>query len=171
MIYVCENNLYGMGTSNERAAANTKYYTRGDTIPGFKIDGQNVLVVREAMKFAKQWCVSGNGPLFIEFITYRYHGHSMSDPGVTYRTREEIAEVRANRDPIEIVRRLLLENSWAAEAELKDIERKVRADIDADIEKIKNDPEPAPEELYTDVGYGKHYIRGVNHPEGSRVEY
>ena len=171
MIYVCENNLYGMGTSNERAAANTKYYTRGDVIPGFKCEGQNVLIVREAMRFAKEWCVKGNGPLFIEFSTYRYHGHSMSDPGVTYRTREEIAEVRANRDPIEIVRRMLLENSWASEAELKDIEKKIRADIDADVEKIKGDPEPAPEDLYTDVGLGKHYIRGVNHPELSQLEY
>lgn len=171
MIYVCENNLYGMGTSNARAAHNTKYYTRGDLIPGFKIDGQNILVVREAMKWAKDWCVKGNGPLFIEFSTYRYHGHSMSDPGVTYRTREEIAEVRANRDPIEIVRRLILENSWASEAELKEIEKKIRADIDADVEKIKQDPEPTPEDLYTDVGIGPHYIRGINHPELSKTDY
>lgn len=171
IIYVCENNLYGMGTSNERASHNTKYYTRGDLIPGFKIDGQNVLTVREAMRFAKEWCVKGNGPLFIEFSTYRYHGHSMSDPGVTYRTREEIAEVRANRDPIELVRRMLLDQSWASEAELKEIEKKIRADIDADVEKIKQDPEPYPEDLYADVGLTPHYIRGVNHPEGSKLEY
>lgn len=171
ILYVCENNLYGMGTSNERASHNTKFYTRGDTIPGFKIDGQNILVVREAMKFAKQWCVADKGPLFIEFQTYRYHGHSMSDPGVTYRTREEINEVRANRDPIELVRRLMLENSYATEAELKDIEKKIRADIDADVEKIKQDPEPYPEDLYTHVGLGKHYIRGINHPDLSQLEY
>lgn len=67
------------------------------------------------MKFAKKWCVEGKGPLCIEFLTYRYHGHSMSDPGVTYRSREEINEVRKNRDPIEIVRRMLLENKWAEE--------------------------------------------------------
>ena len=67
------------------------------------------------MKFAKKWCVDGNGPICIEFLTYRYHGHSMSDPGVTYRTREEINEVRKNRDPIEIVRKMLLENKWAEE--------------------------------------------------------
>lgn len=72
------------------------------------------------MKFAKDWCVKGNGPLFIEFDTYRYHGHSMSDPGVTYRKREEIAEIRKNRDPIEIVRKYILENKWATEDELKD---------------------------------------------------
>jgi pyruvate dehydrogenase E1 component alpha subunit len=108
--------------------------------------------------------------MFVEFLTYRYHGHSMSDPGVTYRTREEISEVRANRDPIEIVRKLLVENSWASEVELKEIEKKIRASIDADVEKIKNDPEPTFEDLYADVGFGKHYIRGVNHPELSRTE-
>lgn len=171
ILYVCENNLYGMGTSNERASHNTKFYTRGDGIPGFKIDGQNVLVVREAFRFAKAWAVAGKGPLFIELSTYRYHGHSMSDPGVTYRTREEINDVRAHRDPIEIVRKLLLENSWATEVELKDIEKKIRADIDADVEKIKQDPEPTPEDLYANVGYGKHYIRGINHPDLSQLEY
>ena len=170
IIYVCENNLYGMGTSNARASHNTKFFTRGDLIPGFKIDGQNVLTVREAMRWAKDYSIK-NGPLFIEFSTYRYHGHSMSDPGVTYRTREEINEVRANRDPIELVRRMLLEHSWASEAELKDIEKKIRADIDADVEKIKTDPEPTPEDLYTHVGIGKHYIRGINHPELSQLEY
>lgn len=90
MIYLCENNLYGMGTSNERASHNTKFYARGDLIPGLKCDAQNLLVVKETIKWAKKWAVEGNGPLFIEFLTYRYHGHSMSDPGVTYRTREEI---------------------------------------------------------------------------------
>lgn len=112
MIYICENNLYGMGTSIDRASHNTKFYTRGDQIPGFKIDAQNVLVVKEAMKWAKDYSIK-NGPLFIEFLTYRYHGHSMSDPGITYRQREEINEVRKNRDPIEIVRKMLLENKWA----------------------------------------------------------
>merc|ERR1719272_2146961 len=92
-VFLCENNLYGMGTANDRAAANTNYYARGDTIPGFKCDAQNVLFVRESMKWAKNYCVA-NGPLFIEYRTYRYHGHSMSDPGVTYRSRDEIKHVR-----------------------------------------------------------------------------
>ena len=122
------------------------------------------------MRWAKDYCVQGNGPLFIEFLTYRYHGHSMSDPGITYRTREEINEVRAKRDPIEIVRKLLLENSWAAEAELKEIEKKIRADIEADVEKIKTDPEPNAEDLYSHVGLSKHYIRGVEY-KLSQTEY
>lgn len=170
ILYVCENNLYGMGTSNERASHNTKFYTRGDLIPGFKVEGQNILSVREAMKWAKNYCVSGKGPLFIEFSTYRYHGHSMSDPGITYRSRDEINEVRAKRDPIEIVRRLLLDNSWATEADLKDIEKKIRADIEADVEKMKQDPEPTFEDMYAHVGHGKHYIRGVEY-NLSRLEY
>ena len=170
VIYVCENNLYGMGTSNKRAASNTNYYTRGDLIPGLKIDGQNVLVVRETMKWAKQWCVSGKGPLMVEFLTYRYHGHSMSDPGITYRTREEVNSVRANRDPVEIARKIILENNWAQAYELKDIEKKIRADVEADVEKIKNDPEPSVEDLYTHVGQGKHYIRGVEY-RLSQLEY
>lgn len=99
-IYVCENNLYGMGTPIERSSSNTKFYTRGQVVPGFKIDGQNIFHVREAMKWAKAYAIE-NGPFFIEMSTYRYHGHSMSDPGITYRTREEIQDYRQQRDPIE----------------------------------------------------------------------
>ena len=160
MIYVCENNLYGMGTSVSRASHNTKFHTRGDLIPGFKTEGQNILMVREAMKWAKKYSLE-NGPLYVEFSTYRYHGHSMSDPGITYRTREEINEVRKNRDPIEVVRKMLLDNKFAEEQELKDIEKKIRADIEADVEKIKNDPEPTPEDLYADICSSDHPIRGV----------
>ena len=128
------------------------------------------MAVREAFKWAKEYCNKGNGPLFIELHTYRYHGHSMSDPGITYRTREEINDVRIHRDPIEIVRKMLLENSWAEEKELKEIEKKIRADIEADVEKIKNDPEPTPEDLYSHIGHGKHYIRGVEY-NLSQLEY
>lgn len=115
------------------------------------------------MKFAKDWCVKGNGPIFLEFDTYRYHGHSMSDPGITYRKREEITEIRKNRDPIEIVRRMILDNKWSTEEELKEQEKKIRADIEADVEKIKNDPEPTPEDLYSDVACTFHPIRGVEY--------
>lgn len=94
----------------------------------------------------------------------------MSDPGTTYRTREEIAGVRKTRDPVEIAKNILVDNSWATEKELKDIEKKIRADIEADVEKIKTDPEPAPEELYTDVGHGPHYIRGIEYHQ-SKFEY
>lgn len=86
IIYLCENNTYGMGTSQDRAAHNTNFYQRGDKIPGIKIEAQNILTVREIMKWAGKY-VQDNGPLFIEASTYRYHGHSMSDPGVSYRDK------------------------------------------------------------------------------------
>uniref|UniRef100_A0A7S3FXU9 pyruvate dehydrogenase (acetyl-transferring) n=1 Tax=Strombidium rassoulzadegani TaxID=1082188 RepID=A0A7S3FXU9_9SPIT len=162
IVFLCENNLYGMGTPNAMAAANTDYYTRGDKIPGFKCDAQNILIVRETMKWTKKFCID-NGPLFIEYLTYRYHGHSMSDPGITYRTREEIKHVRDYRDPIGLVKHMLIENSWATEKELKDIEKEIRASIDKDVEKLMKDPEPTPEDLYAHVGTKKHYIRGVTH--------
>lgn len=166
--FVCENNLYGMGTANARAASNTKYYARGDAVPGFKCDAQNVLIVRETMKWTKQFCIQ-NGPIFIEYLTYRYHGHSMSDPGITYRTREEIKHVRDYRDPIMLVKHMLIENSWATEQELKDLEKDIRASIEADVEKLLTDPEPLPEDLYSHVATTKHYIRGVTHDKTSHA--
>lgn len=161
-VFLCENNLYGMGTSNARASYNTKYYAKGDLIPGFKCDAQNVLIVRETMKWTKNYCLE-NGPMFIEYLTYRYHGHSMSDPGVTYRTREEIKHVRDHRDPIGLVKGMLVENSWATEKELKDIEKQIRAEVEADVAKLMNDPEPTFEDLYANVQLSRPYIRGVTH--------
>jgi len=161
-VFLCENNLYGMGTPNSRSAANTDYYARGETIPGFKCDAQNVLMVRETMKWTKDFCIE-NGPLFIEYRTYRYHGHSMSDPGTTYRTRDEIKHVRDYRDPIGLVKEMLIENSWATERELKDIEKEIRQRIAADVEKLLLDEEPNWEDMNANVGTSKHYIRGVTH--------
>jgi len=161
-VFICENNLYGMGTANNRAAANTNYYARGDTIPGFKCDAQNVLLVRESMKFAKEHTLK-NGPLFIEYSTYRYHGHSMSDPGVTYRSRDEIKHVRDFRDPIMLVKHMLIENTWATEKELKDIEKEIRSSIEADCVKLLNDPEPTFDDMNANITQSKPYIRGVTH--------
>jgi pyruvate dehydrogenase E1 component alpha subunit len=124
-------------------------------------------MVRETMKWTKEYCIK-NGPMFIEYMTYRYHGHSMSDPGVTYRTREEIKHVREYRDPIGIVKHMLLENSWATEKELKDLEKEIRASIEKDVEKLLKDPEPTPAELYANVAAsGPQYIRGVTHDKTS----
>jgi len=161
VIFMCENNLYGMGTSNERAAANTNYFQRGDVIPGLKVDGQNVLMVREVMKFAKNYVLEQETPLFLEFLTYRYHGHSMSDPGITYRSRDEIKHVRLHRDPINQVKRMLVENEWSTEKELKAIEKEIRASITADVERALKDPMPNFEDLYANVQTSKPYIRGV----------
>lgn len=152
VVYVCENNLYAMGTSCERAAANTKYYTRLDPIPGIKGDGQHLFAVREIIKYAREWCLAGKGPICLELETYRYHGHSMSDPGLCYRSREEIAKVRKERDPIEKVKRFILDNNAGTEAELKEIEKKIKAEIDEITLKARAAPWPDPEkDLLTDV--------------------
>ena len=171
MIYICENNHYGMGTSQKRASLNDKFHTRGDLIPGVHIDAQNVLMVREIMKWAGSY-VKKNGPLFLEFDTYRYHGHSMSDPGITYRTKEEVQLVRDTRDPVEIVRNLILQQKWASEDQLKDIEKDIRKRIDDEVEQIRKDPFPPVEELYTDIGTTKeHYVRGVTIELSKQIPY
>jgi pyruvate dehydrogenase E1 component alpha subunit len=152
-IFCCENNSYGMGTSVERHTSNPDgdYYKMGNAIPGVKIDGMNVLSVREGMKFVKEYCASGNGPIYVEMNTYRYHGHSMSDPGTTYRSRDEIAATRSARDPIEFVKKCLIENNMKDEAELKEIEKSIRKEVQAAAKKAKSSPIPPMEELYNYV--------------------
>ncbi|KAG5067983.1 hypothetical protein JHK85_000360 [Glycine max] len=155
-ILVCENNHYGMGTAEWRAAKSPAYYKRGDYVPGLKVDGMDVLAVKQACKFAKEHALK-NGLLILEMDTYRYHGHSMSDHGSTYCTRDEISGVRQERDPIERVRKLLLSHDIAAKKELKDIEKEVRKEVDEAIAKAKENPMPDPSDLFTIVyikGYG-----------------
>ncbi|KAL2904196.1 Pyruvate dehydrogenase E1 component subunit alpha mitochondrial [Bienertia sinuspersici] len=155
-ILVCENNHYGMGTAEWRAAKSPSYYKRGDYVPGLKVDGMDVLAVKQACKFAKEYVLK-NGPLILEMDTYRYHGHSMSDPGSTYRTRDEVSGIRQERDPIERVRKLLLAHDIAAEKELKDIEKECRKEVDEAIAEAKESSMPDPSELFTNIyvkGYG-----------------
>ncbi|EFN53815.1 hypothetical protein CHLNCDRAFT_56254 [Chlorella variabilis] len=150
-IFVCENNHYGMGTAEWRAAKSPAFYTRGgDTMPGMSCDGMDVLAVKQAFAFAKQYVLE-KGPLILEMDTYRYHGHSMSDPGSTYRTRDEISGIRAKRDPIERVRQLLAANGLAESSELKAIEREVKGEIDGAIDDAKAARLPADEELWTNI--------------------
>merc|ERR1712079_291759 len=117
-IFVCENNQYGMGTSNSRSSASTEYYSRGDYIPGLRVDGMDVLAVREATKFAKEYAIN-EGPVVMELKTYRYHGHSMSDPGTSYRTRDEIKAVRQASDPITSLRDKMIDAELATKEEFK----------------------------------------------------
>ena len=151
-IYIVENNQYAMGTSLARASANTNLSTRGASfgIPGEQVDGMDVRAVKAAGERAVKWCREGNGPIILEMLTYRYRGHSMSDPA-KYRTREEVEKVRNEHDPIEQVRSRILSNKWATEDEIKKIDAKVRDVVNEAAEFATNDPEPDPSELYTDI--------------------
>lgn len=150
-IFVCENNGFGMGTSADRAAASTDYFTRGDYVPGIWVDGMDVLAVREATRYATEHCRSGKGPIVMEMATYRYFGHSMSDPGTSYRTRDEIQEVRQRRDPITSFKDKLIAANLATAEEVKDIETECRKEVDEAAVQAKTDAEIGVEELYTDV--------------------
>jgi len=161
-VFICENNHYGMGTSQDRHSASTDFYKRGDYIPGIYVDGMDILAVREATRFALEYCPS-NGPLVYEISTYRYHGHSMSDPGTSYRTRDEVQEMRQTRDPITGFRDRIVGAGLAEISELKAIEGQVRKAVDTDMKKAKADTEIPMEELYYDI-YEKNLegeIRGL----------
>ncbi len=152
VVYVIENNKYGMGTSVERASARTDLYRRGQAygIPGTQVDGMDVVAVREAAAKALTHARAGKGPYILEMQTYRYRGHSMSDPA-KYRTKEEVSRVRKEKDPIDHLRDVLLERKLIDEAGLKDIDREVKAVVSAAAEFAQDSPEPDPAELYTDI--------------------
>ncbi|MCK0170570.1 pyruvate dehydrogenase (acetyl-transferring) E1 component subunit alpha [Aliiroseovarius sp. S1123] len=152
VIYVIENNQYAMGTSLQRASSTPDIYTRGASfgIPGEAVDGMDVLAVKEAGERATAHCRSGKGPYILEMKTYRYRGHSMSDPA-KYRTREEVQKVREERDAIEHVRELLLQGKHASEDDLKAIDKEIKAVVNDAAEFSKTSPEPALEELWTDI--------------------
>ena len=152
VVYVIENNKYGMGTSVERASARPDLYLRGEAygIPGLQVDGMEVLAVRAAADKAVAHARGGKGPYILEMLTYRYRGHSMSDPG-KYRSREEVAKVRQESDPIDRLRSQLIAGGHADDAALKEIDRAIRDVISAATEFAQNSPEPEPAELYTDI--------------------
>jgi len=150
IVFICENNHYAMGTQTGRHAASSEFYKRGDYIPGLQVDGMDVLAVREAARFALEYCTL-QGPLVYEISTYRYHGHSMSDPGTSYRTRDEVQEVRQSRDPITGFRDRILTAGLASLPELKKIEQKVRKDVETETKKAKDDGQIGEEELYWDM--------------------
>ncbi len=152
VVYVIENNRYAMGTSVTRSSAQTDFSKRGlaQNIPGKQVDGMDVRAVKAASEEAIAWCRSGKGPTILEMLTYRYRGHSMSDPA-KYRTKEEVDRIRTEQDPIEQVRKRLLDKKWASEDELKKIDTSVRAIVNEAAEFATHDPEPDAGELYTDV--------------------
>jgi pyruvate dehydrogenase E1 component alpha subunit len=152
VVYIVENNRYAMGTSVKRSSALTDFSKRGQSfnIPGEQIDGMDVRAVKAATARARDWCVGGNGPIILEMQTYRYRGHSMSDPA-KYRSKEEVQKMREEHDPIEQVRARLLRDHKVSEDDLKAIDGEVRAVIAEAVDFASHDPEPDPAELWTDV--------------------
>jgi pyruvate dehydrogenase E1 component alpha subunit len=152
VVYIIENNQYGMGTSVKRASATTDLCRRGLSfdIPGEQVDGMDVGAVKAAGDAALDHARSGKGPFILEMLTYRYRGHSMSDPA-KYRAKEEVQRMRTEHDPIEQVRQRFEENGWASEEEFKEIDREIRLIVNEAAEFAQADPEPDPSELWTDV--------------------
>ncbi|PGH04157.1 pyruvate dehydrogenase (acetyl-transferring) E1 component, alpha subunit [Blastomyces parvus] len=163
-IFGCENNKYGMGTAANRSSALTDYYKRGQYIPGLKINGMDVLAIKAAVQYGREYATSGKGPLVFEYVTYRYGGHSMSDPGTTYRTREEIQRMRSTNDPIAGLKQKLLDWGVTSEEELKAIDKDARKYVDDEVAEAEKMPEPdaTPRILFEDT-----YVRG-SEPEWTR---
>lgn len=156
-IFVCENNLYGMGTSGERSSALTEYYKRSGFIQGLRVDGMNVMAVYLASKFAREWCVLGKGPIVLEFKTYRYGGHSMSDPGTSYRSRDEVQQFRKLKDPILQLSNWLVTNNVLSESDIKSLDKKAKKIVDDETNLALSDsvPDPSYDNLFSDV-----YVKG-----------
>ena len=152
VIFVIENNQYAMGTAQERSTSSPEIYTRGEAfgIKGESVDGMDVIAVKTAGEKAADYCRAGKGPYILEIKTYRYRGHSMSDPA-KYRTREEVQKMRAQRDPIEAVRTLLISEKHATDEEIKTIDKEIKEIINACAEYAKDSPEVSEEELWTDI--------------------
>lgn len=169
MIFCIENNHYGMGTSIERHSSHQDYYQMGNHIPGIRIDGMNVLAVKEGMRFVKEFCGAGNGPMYVEMMTYRYHGHSMSDPGTTYRNREEIAMTRSTRDPLEFVKKTMIDAEFSTPEEIKAMEKEIRKFVQSETIKAKEFDYPKPEALFDYVHAKDMVNENQEHPKHIRM--
>jgi pyruvate dehydrogenase E1 component alpha subunit len=152
VIFVIENNQYAMGTSVQRASAETELFKRGISfeIEGRLVDGMDVLAVRDAAADAIEHARSGKGPMILEMKTYRYRGHSMSDPA-KYRSRDEVTKARDETDPIDAVKKRILAEGWATEDDLKEIDKEIKATVKESADFAIESPEPDPSELWTDV--------------------
>ena len=152
VVYVIENNRYAMGTSITRSSAQTDLSKRGQSfnIPGLQVDGMDVRAVKAAADLAFEWCRGGAGPIILEMQTYRYRGHSMSDPA-KYRTKDEVQKMREEHDPIEQVKARMLREGRAQEEDFKKIDQEIRKIVADAADFATHDPEPDPSELWTDV--------------------
>lgn len=170
VLFICENNHYGMGTSDSRASASISFYTRGDYVPGIHVDGMDVYAAKNAIQWAKEYALK-NGPLVIEMETYRYVGHSMvgflsfpcllrvwfahllygqSDPGISYRSKEEVNKVRESRDPIIRQRARMLEHG-IKEEQVEELDASIKEQVDQAVKFATAAPFPQVSELFTDV--------------------
>ena len=152
VVFIIENNRYGMGTAVDRASAMTEFYKRGDAhgVPGMKVNGMDVIEVRKAADKVLAHCREGKGPYILEMETYRYRGHSMSDPA-KYRSKEEVSKVRKESDPIDTLRERIIKAKAADETQLREIDREVKARVTEAAEFAQSSPEPDPAELFTDI--------------------
>jgi len=152
VVYIIENNQYAMGTAVSRASAETDFSRRGLSfeIPGIVVDGMDVRSVAAAADEAIAYARSGRGPIILDMQTYRYRGHSMSDPA-KYRSKEEVQKVRTEQDALDQVKKRLLEKNWASEEDLKEIDKQIRVIVNDAAEFAERDPEPDLSELYTDI--------------------
>jgi pyruvate dehydrogenase E1 component alpha subunit len=167
IIYVVENNEYAMGTAIHRASATPEFYTRGDYIPGLQFNGMDVVASRDAGRFAVEYAKT-HGPILLEAKTYRYVGHSMSDPGTSYRDRSEIQQVRDTRDPITQLKARILDNKIATEEELDAIDAELKKEIAEAVTFATESPSPAAKELFTEVYTTPSFVRAVEYSESFR---
>jgi len=151
-VFIIENNGYAMGTSVKRSAAGTAFANRGAgfDIPGEQVDGMDVVAVRDAIKGAAEKCRKGEGPQILEVMTYRYRGHSMSDPA-KYRSKDEVKDMKTNNDPIENAKKRIFDEGFATEDELKQMDKEIKQEIKEAAEFAQEAPEPDESELWTDI--------------------
>ncbi|RNF06069.1 putative pyruvate dehydrogenase E1 component alpha subunit [Trypanosoma conorhini] len=157
VIFCCENNQFGMGTSKERAAYQPEMYRRGDYIPGLRVDGMDVLAVQEGTRWAKEWCLSGKGPVVLEFDCYRYVGHSMSDPDSQYRTKSDIQRVRKTRDCIHKMKEFMLAEGIMTEEAMVKLEKEIKKEVDQQLLPAEKQKPTPLSELFTDIYTGEQY--------------
>lgn len=165
IIFVCENNDFAMGTATHRHAASLDFYKRGHYVPGLWADGMDVVASKTAFEFCADHCRNGNGPIVLELSTYRYHGHSMSDPGISYRSRDEVDSVRRERDPIDLTKKRLTDLSWMEPKEIKAVEKAVRKQVDGEVAFAKAQKELPLDQMFAEIynGIQPPFIRHVDH--------
>jgi pyruvate dehydrogenase E1 component alpha subunit len=171
IIFACENNQFGMGTSKKRASFESDFYKRGGYIPGIKVDGMNMLAVQEGTRWAKEHCTSGKGPVVIEFDSYRYMGHSMSDPDSQYRSKSDIQNVRNTRDCIAQMKKFVVEQKILNDDEISQMEKTIKKEVDKDLLEATNGANTDMKELYRDILIGEQFpIRTCQGSVWAKVE-